>query len=616
MQLFQFYVIESRYVLSRAGLHGTDDVTAAGHGRYGNNHQGPTPELFRQPSLHRKSLVFYMAAPLYDNLNVNRMILQKDEWKDVLFDGGFKTSYQFINTAVLVIQGDGYSNLEAEKQSVGFGNAILDDHLAPGQGYVMIQDWRRYKNSSSEARQYFIDSIVRDDRLRGIVFCNTSWSQTITINIAKTLKILKLSAHICQSLPEAVDMAEELLAADAAGEPSRQQSKTGLFFHKLLSGRQLGFNNPQVYIQDLLDYLISIDWKSGKSIRQYTVDPGHPMLPVFDAITFIKAQLDKTFQERNRIERQLVMHRNNLEGIVRQRTRALEESERHFKQLLDHSPVSIAVIEDNYSVSFINQKLTRTFGWVLAEISTPAQVVALVFQTSRNREERFQRWADAILSPGSQPAQFGPHEQQVRCKDGSIRTAEITATGIGGKIMVVMNDITKRKKAEARLEELAIKDELTSLYNRRHFMETLKLEFHRSRRYGIPLSMLMLDVDYFKQVNDTYGHPAGDRVLRTLAGIIRNTFRTIDTIFRIGGEEFSVILPETTLANAATAAERLKDAVEETAFEIGDNVIFISVSIGLATVSEATGSQEEFLKLTDDALYLAKNSGRNRIECL
>jgi len=279
--------------------------------------------------------------------------------------------------------------------------------------------------------------------------------------------------------------------------------------------------------------------------------------------------------------------------------------------------VSIAVVQENYCLSFINQKLTDTFGWTLEEVATLIQVVPLVFPNQDNfetGEKKFIAWADAILASTSPTRQFGPNERQILCKDGSIRTAEVTATGIGNTILVLMNDITKRKIAEAKLEEYAIKDDLTSLYNRRHFMTTLGLEFDRFKRYSIPLSMMFIDIDYFKQVNDTHGHPAGDKVLKALADIAGNTFREIDTVFRIGGEEFAVIMPEIPLIEAVSAAQRLKKAVETTEFDLGNALVKMTISIGVSMASGAHATPNLFMKQIDNALYKAKNNGRNRIE--
>ncbi len=537
------------------------------------------------------------------------IILQKDEWKNVAFDGGFITSYQFIDSSILLLQGQGYSNLEAEKQAVLFGNNILEDHLAPGQKYVMIQDWSGYENSSSKARQFFIDSIVKDPRIKGLIFCNTTWTQAITIKLAKTLKIINMTLHICDSIEDSILCGKKILRSEFVSNKPKNS-----VWSRLFSFRQMRKQNHKKYIQDLIDYLETIDWKTGKPILNYTVDSKHPMLPVFDAISFIKSQLDKTFEDHNRVESALIQHKKDLETTVRQRTYALEQSEKHFKQLIKHSPISSVVIENNYNITFVNKKFTDTFGYSLDDISTPEQIVSLISWAPENKSFKFQRWVDAILK--SNGIQFGPHEQRILCHDGSIRTTEITSTEIGGKILVLMNDITKRKHAESKLAELAIRDDLTSLFNRRHFMSVLESEFNRHKRYTNPLSIMLIDVDHFKRINDTHGHPGGDMVLKKLSNTMCRSFRDIDTIFRIGGEEFAIILPETEENDAMIAAKRLKNSVETMDIEIESSTLSITVSIGLSTLSEENSTMEAFIKKADDALYLAKNKGRNRIDYL
>ncbi len=535
------------------------------------------------------------------------VFLEKNEWKKVRFDDRFSVSYKLVNHCILLIQGHGYSDYEAEKRAVLFGKTIVAELIPENHNYVMIQDWTHYKNSSSKARQYFIDSVVRDTRLAGVVFCHLNWSQAMTIRMAKALNILKFRMEIQPTRNQAVDAAMAMLAPVPAKGCESSGSQDG----DTVPAGQSGYVD-QGYIRDLLEYLETIDWKTGRFIRNPEVNPDHPMLPVFDAVSFIKSQLDRTFDERNRIEQDLIRHRDDLESIVRERTAALEASQKQFKLLLEHSPISIAVVDHTYHLSFLNHRLTQTFGWSREEVSSPGQFAPLVIEEPENREQLFMDWADSLL--GRFGHQFGPVEQAIICKDGAVRTAEITATGIGDKILILMNDISERKRAEARLEELAIRDELTGMFNRRHFMAQLGLEFDRSRRYNHPLSLLLFDVDYFKQVNDIHGHPAGDKVLATLARVTWATFRGIDSIFRIGGEEFAVILPETPLDDAVTAARRLQNAVAEKVFNIGENSLSITVSIGIAMVSGKGTVLDDFLKHVDEALYLAKNRGRNRIE--
>ncbi|MBI5047702.1 MAG: sensor domain-containing diguanylate cyclase [Deltaproteobacteria bacterium] len=163
---------------------------------------------------------------------------------------------------------------------------------------------------------------------------------------------------------------------------------------------------------------------------------------------------------------------------------------------------------------------------------------------------------------------------------------------------------------------LAITDGMTVLYNHRYFLECLSREFERANRYKRPLSLIMIDVDFFKKYNDTHGHPKGDDVLRGVAGILKKSVRTSDIVARYGGEEFVIILPETTGEAAFTLAERLRKEVESTDFPGGETQPLgrITISLGVAASMEGvTKYPDDLVKNADNALYRSKEEGRNRV---
>lgn len=180
-------------------------------------------------------------------------------------------------------------------------------------------------------------------------------------------------------------------------------------------------------------------------------------------------------------------------------------------------------------------------------------------------------------------------------------------------VLAVARDITERKRAE-QAEELARRDSLTDLYNHRTFYELLKDEFARTQRFNRPLSLLMLDIDHFKRVNDTHGHDAGDIILKDLSDLLVKQMRAIDRVCRYGGEEFTVILPEADTAVAMQIAERLRAEVERQLFDIGGGkTIGITLTIGVVTYPQHMDSPEGIIKAADVALYAAKRAGRNRV---
>jgi len=180
------------------------------------------------------------------------------------------------------------------------------------------------------------------------------------------------------------------------------------------------------------------------------------------------------------------------------------------------------------------------------------------------------------------------------------------------------------RTAKGQLEKLSVTDGLTGLYNHRHFEERLHEEFRRTQRYSDPVSLIMLDLDHFKDVNDRYGHPFGDRVLRETAELIRSSIRDPDICARYGGEEFAIILPKTQLQGALAVAERIfrslrqkghaVDACDAAKSKLAE--VHVTASIGIAFYpSKDVTSPELLVKYADEALYRAKREGRNTI-CL
>jgi diguanylate cyclase (GGDEF)-like protein len=161
--------------------------------------------------------------------------------------------------------------------------------------------------------------------------------------------------------------------------------------------------------------------------------------------------------------------------------------------------------------------------------------------------------------------------------------------------------------------QLAITDGLTRVYNHRFFQELFEKEYTRSDRYNTVFSLIMLDIDHFKKINDTYGHLCGDEILKSLASLVKSCLRSMDIVARYGGEEFAILLPETGGNEAIQTAERIRRAVEETAFMGTEQGLNVTVSLGVATYpSRGIAERADIIAKADAALYEAKEGGRNR----
>jgi len=171
-------------------------------------------------------------------------------------------------------------------------------------------------------------------------------------------------------------------------------------------------------------------------------------------------------------------------------------------------------------------------------------------------------------------------------------------------------------EAKDRVEELAITDGLTGLFNHRHLIDTLNFEIRRQERLAHPLCFLMIDVDHFKQYNDTHGHPSGDVVLRIIARLFKETLRSIDFVARYGGEEFAVLLLETEKDAGIKVAEKLRNIIEQYPFPLAKSQPGgrITISVGVASCPDDASDMESLTKKADMALYRAKQGGRNRVE--
>ena len=227
---------------------------------------------------------------------------------------------------------------------------------------------------------------------------------------------------------------------------------------------------------------------------------------------------------------------------------------------------------------------------------------------------RWRRTGSATISPSSSNSIRTGHDGalNIRLNNGEVIRFRCKALPDGGRLLTYGNVSDLVREAEA-LEQLAAIDSMTGLNNRRNFLSLAEAEWTRFRRYGRPLALLMLDIDHFKRVNDSYGHDVGDEVIKTVADILQKQKRASDIVGRLGGEEFALVLPEATLDSAVAAGERLRKLVADYVVTAGGERIAVTISVGASNCHAATAGIEELIKQADLALYEAKRTGRNRV---
>jgi two-component system cell cycle response regulator len=301
--------------------------------------------------------------------------------------------------------------------------------------------------------------------------------------------------------------------------------------------------------------------------------------------------------------------RNHLE----ERLRASEE---RLKGVLDLAHDAILSTDARQRIVLFNPAAERMFGYRTDEIVGRSLSLLIPEPLRVAHVDQFDGFvAEGVESRvmADRPEVSGLH------RDGSVFPVEVSLSrseGPDGPLFTAMiRDITDRKRNEAELRLLATTDPLTGLANRRHLLERAERELVRLQRFGNPFTLMTLDVDHFKRINDTYGHACGDRALCGLAATCVGLLREIDMVGRMGGEEFTIILPETTVDEAMLVADRIRCGIAELRFdaETPDSEFSFTVSIGVAECHREDARIEQPLARADHALYDAKAMGRNRV---
>ncbi|WP_082140037.1 sensor domain-containing diguanylate cyclase [Desulfovibrio sp. TomC] len=283
------------------------------------------------------------------------------------------------------------------------------------------------------------------------------------------------------------------------------------------------------------------------------------------------------------------------------------------ESILNSSSIGILVVTNNRIITEVNNKLAEMFGYSKEEmLGNSVHMIHLDEQRGVQFGEKF--WAKTAET------KTVTCEYPLKKKDGTTVLCELSGTAINSNalwqgVVWAVVDISERKKIEHDLLFCANHDHLTGIYNRGFFVRQLEEEVWRSKRYKRHISLIMIDVDDFKKVNDLYGHIVGDSVLKWLCAEVQLTLRQADIFGRVGGEEFGIALPETEIAGAVQLAERIRESIFTQTFAPDSIELQLTLSFGVAMLAQDDDC-DSFFKRSDDALIIAKSTGKNKVVVL
>ncbi|MEW6262973.1 MAG: diguanylate cyclase [Thermodesulfobacteriota bacterium] len=326
----------------------------------------------------------------------------------------------------------------------------------------------------------------------------------------------------------------------------------------------------------------------------------------------------RALEDKNRLLEHKNQETDHLLRELRMRQEEVEGTKNYLENLLESSVDAIVSADGRRRLSFFSLGAEEMFGYRSGDVL--GRPLRNLFPSDRNDLGRLLRKLKAHTG-------VKHFEAEMLKKNGRPMVVDISAAHLRRQpgdagLLLIIKDIADRKRLEEELktknlylEKISVTDGLTGLFNHLHFHRCLHDEFQRARRFGTSLSLIMLDLDDFKLINDTYGHQIGDQVLILLAELIRECVREVDTAARYGGEEFAIVLPQTDVADAVVVATRLKETIEKTPrFPKIYKGLKVTASLGLAGYPEAdVHSPQDLIRYADKALYRAKEIGKNRV---
>lgn len=290
----------------------------------------------------------------------------------------------------------------------------------------------------------------------------------------------------------------------------------------------------------------------------------------------------------------------------------LEEKTKLLNTILDNVDAYIYMKDENRRFKYVNSKVANLFGYEADYVVGKRDIEILNKEVADNFWEMDKEVFESNEPKSQEEVYFDDkgNERHYWSKKLPFKMQGDDFLSLIG----LSTDITELQKLKEKLKRQSITDYLTKAYNRRFFVEQAKLEFKKSQRHGLDMSILIIDVDWFKKINDTYGHLVGDKVLIEIVKVCNHLKREEDVFCRIGGEEFAFILPYTNIVQASEFAQRIKDYQERNPLKgICKDEINITYSMGISSCFQLDESYEDVFSRADDALYEAKDTGRNRI---
>jgi diguanylate cyclase (GGDEF)-like protein/PAS domain S-box-containing protein len=580
-------------------------------------------------SVDDKTLSGHFAHLYLSRDGTQHTILRRDDW--IFEQDGFSNRFEVIDGHIMHAIVAGSLEVTHLPGLIALREHVYDSLAEPQGPHYIIADFQGLQRVERRARKYYQDAILTWHRkvpLQGYIAYGLNPFMAAVTNFSRF--ILPFPIRATDDLDSALQMVR--LETGAAMKNDHRDDVSSL----VSASRSSANDDP---VEHLLEYIGSIDWERDGLSFTKDVGDNSSLSPVYDAISVIKSELDDLLHEKIKAEEALKTARDDLDARVQERTAeliatnrrlqteiverremeaALRASEKNYRDLV-HSVNSIILRWDAAGkIVFMNPYGLKFFGYDAEEL-IGANVVGKIVPESESISQR--DLGELMEAIRNDPDRFRNNENENITRDGHrvwVYWTNRAITDDDGRIVEILsvgNDITGRRHMEAELRRLATTDSLTGAFNRRRFFQKARQEFLRHQRYGHPFAILLMDMDHFKKINDTHGHPVGDAVLKTFVDTCQSIFRITDIFGRTGGEEFSAVLPETEAANAVRVAERLRDRVMNNRVESSTDSgsIRCTVSIGLTSLHEDDVALESMIRRADKALYAAKRAGRNRV---